>query len=333
MKLSVLGEFGFISRFSPPFLAGLTAGSVGIGDDCALIPWQGDKSLLVTTDMLIEDIHFLRDRIPPQDLGHKALAVNLSDIAAMGGKPGSCYLSLGIPPEIEVEWLDEFFVGLRQLAQRWDVKLLGGDTTKSPGPLVINLTVLGEVENRYVKLRSLARPGDIIAVTDRLGDSAGGLLMLLEGRQPDAELAPLLLAHHRPSPALVEGAWLARQEGVHALMDVSDGIDSDLQRIMERSLCGAEVFLEKLPVSTELTAAAGRFGWQALELAAAGGEDYCLLVTVSPDKFEEIKRGFQEIMGRPLYDIGRITAADTGLSYFLAGQAVKLGKTGFNHFT
>ena len=117
MKLSAIGEFGFIHRISPPFLKNLPDDVVGIGDDCAVIPWKKDKSLLVTTDMLIEDIHFLRSKISPQDLGYKSLAVNLSDIAAMGGTPDSAYLSLGIPKEIDIEWLDEFYAGFRKPCQ------------------------------------------------------------------------------------------------------------------------------------------------------------------------------------------------------------------------
>lgn len=333
MKLSAIGEFGFIARFSPPFIAGLAADNLGIGDDCAVVPWQGDTSLLVTTDMLIEDIHFLRRRIPPQDLGYKSLAVNLSDIAAMGGKPTSAFLSLGIPPDVEVEWLDEFFVGLRELAERWEVKLLGGDTTRSPGPLVINVAVLGRVDNRYVKLRSGAQAGDIIAVTGLLGDSAGGLMILLEDRALDEEARALLHCHHRPAPHLAEGAWLARRDAVHAMMDVSDGIDSDLRRIMERSCCGARVFLERLPLSDTLRGAAARYDWKALELAAAGGEDYCLLVAIAPDAFPQLRQTFQDCFGRPLYEIGVVAGREEGLNYLLAGRPVNLGKTGFNHFT
>lgn len=332
MKLSAIGEFGFIARFSPPFIEGLAVDNVGIGDDCAVIPWQHETSLLVTTDMLIEDIHFLRKRILPQDLGYKSLAVNLSDIAAMGGKPSSAYLSLGIPPDIEVEWLDEFFVGLSELAQRWEVKLLGGDTTRSPGPLVINVAVLGQMENQHIKYRFGAQTGDIIAVTGHLGDSAGGLMILLEDRPLDEDALALLQIHHRPSPGLAEGAWLARFDAVHAMMDVSDGIDSDLQRIMERSRCGARIFLEQLPLSAELRRAAARYNWKALELAAAGGEDYCLLVAIAPEAFPEIQGKFQERFGRPLGEIGIVTGSQEGLCYMLADCPVKLGKTGFNHF-
>ncbi|MDI6725589.1 MAG: thiamine-phosphate kinase [Smithellaceae bacterium] len=332
MKLSAIGEFGFIARFSPPFLKDLASGSMGIGDDCAVIPWQEGASLLVTTDMLVEDIHFLRKRIPPQDLGYKSLAVNLSDIAAMGGVAHSAYLSLGIPPDVEVEWLDEFFVGLRELAEKWEVRLLGGDTTRSSGPLIVNLAVLGQAENRRLKFRSSARPGDIIAVTDLLGDSAGGLMILLEERELDEDAVFLLNCHHRPSPGLAEGVWLAKWEEVHALMDVSDGIDSDLQRIMESSHCGARVLLDELPLSEVLKRSAVRYGWKALELAAAGGEDYCLLTSIAPEAFPLIQERFQDHFGKPLYRIGVVTEKDEGLCYLLAGRPCVLGKTGFNHF-
>ncbi|MDZ4165977.1 MAG: thiamine-phosphate kinase [Smithellaceae bacterium] len=333
MKLSAIGEFGFIARFSPPFLKDLASGSMGIGDDCAVIPWQEGASLLVTTDMLVEDIHFLRKRIPPRDLGYKSLAVNLSDIAAMGGAANSAYLSLGIPPDVEVEWLDEFFIGLRELADKWEVRLLGGDTTRSPGPLIINLAVLGRAENRRLKYRSSARVGDIIAVTGLLGDSAAGLMILLEDRELDEDAAFLLNCHHRPSPGLAEGVWLADWEEVHAMMDVSDGIDSDLQRIMERSRCGARVILDDLPLSDLLRQSALRYGWKALELAAAGGEDYCLLTTIAPEAFSGIQDNFQERFGKPLYRIGVVTEKEEGLCYLLSGKPSVLSKTGFNHFS
>ncbi len=236
MKLSAIGEFGFIHRISPPFLKNLPNAVVGIGDDCAVLPWKENESLLVTTDMLIEDIHFIRSKISPRDLGYKSLAVNLSDIAAMGGTPESAYLSLGIPKYFDVEWMDDFYTGLHELAESERVHLLGGDTTKSPTHLVINITVLGKANPRLIKYRSTAKQDDIICVTDFLGDSGGGLKCLLENKLFGDDVMYLIQRHHRPRAHIAEGIWLAMQEGVHAMMDVSDGIDSDLHRIMERSL-------------------------------------------------------------------------------------------------
>ena len=332
MKLSTIGEFGLIRRFSPPFLKRLTEGVTGIGDDCAVLPYRDGLSLLVTTDMLVEDIHFLRSRIPPRDLGYKSLAINLSDIAAMGGTPENAFLALGLPGDIEVEWIDEFFAGLQELCGEENVSLLGGDTTRSPSPLIVSLTVTGTVATAKAKYRSAAMPGDAVCVTGVLGDSGGGLRVLLAGGPRDEDESCLVRQHHRPRAHLAEGRWLAGRDGVHAMMDVSDGIDSDLRRIMERSRCGAEVELDRLPVSPELGRVAARHGWQVPEIAAADGEDYCLLLTVVPAAFEEIAAAFAAEFGRPLPRIGTVTAPQSGLVYVREGRRWELGKQGFDHF-
>jgi thiamine-monophosphate kinase len=332
VKLSTIGEFGLIRRFSARFLMNVEPGTVGIGDDCAVLPWTGRTRLLVTTDMLIEGTHFLRGTIPARDLGYKSLAVNLSDIAAMGGTPRAAFLSLGIPGHVKVEWLDAFFGGFRALAGKTGVSLLGGDTTKSSGPLVINLALLGEARAERIKYRSGAAAGDFICVTGFLGDSGGGLLALLEHRSRRAEETILIRRHNRPRPHLEEGAWLAGKSGVSAMMDVSDGIDSDLRRIMERSRCGARIKLETLPVSGEMRRAAKRHGWDPLELAAAGGEDYCLIVTLRPESASRIGAGFKRKFGRPLARIGTIEPSRHGLRYVLNGKPASLARRGFDHF-
>lgn len=332
MKLSDIGEFGLINHFSPPFTKNLPGNYLGIGDDCAVIPWDNDHSLLITTDMLIEDIHFLRSRISPQDLGYKSLAVNLSDIAAMGGTPDSAYLSVAIPKDIEVEWLNGFFEGLYGLGRAENTFLLGGDTTRSPGPFTINIVVLGRMKTADIKYRSAARAGDEICVTGWLGNSGGGLTVLQENRDQDEDASFLLREHHRPRAHVKEGQWLAAQKGVHAMMDVSDGIDSDLRRIMERSRCGASINLEKLPLSPQLLRTSEKYHWDVYELAASGGEDYCLLVTVEPDHVTNISADFQKQFDRPLYAIGSIIDQAAKLVYSLKGKELALGKHGFDHF-
>ena len=148
--LSDIGEFGLIKRFSRQFMTDLPAGVTGIGDDCAVIPLNEKEALLFTTDMLIADRHFIPDKIPPRQLGKKSLAVNLSDIAAMGGEPYSAFLSIGIPSGLEISWLDEFFTGIRELCRDTGTWFLGGDTTKSPDRLVINISVIGRVDPRHI---------------------------------------------------------------------------------------------------------------------------------------------------------------------------------------
>lgn len=332
MKLSEIGEFGLIQRFSAPFLKNLPPGTRGIGDDCAILPWKKDSALLVTTDMLVENVHFLRAGILPEDLGWKSLAVNLSDIAAMGGNSHSAFLSLGLPLDIAVGWIDRFFKGLRGLAAKEKVRLLGGDTTRSEKAVIINVAVLGSVDRRRAKLRSAARPGDVVCVTGCLGDSAAGLKIILAGHPAATDETRLTRRHNRPRPHLAEGAWLARQKGVRAMMDVSDGIDSDIRRIMESSRCGAAIDIGLLPLSAELRRVSKKFGWKAASLAASGGEDYCLLLTVDPSGLHAVREGFSRTFGRPLHVIGHILPRAQGLVYTEGGKAARLQARGYDHF-
>jgi thiamine-monophosphate kinase len=331
-RLSDIGEFGLIRRIAPAFAAGLPAGWVGIGDDCAVLPWRANSRLLVTTDLLVEDVHFLRARISARDLGYKSLAVNLSDIAAMGGRPLAAFLSIGLPAGSDLAWIDGFFAGLRSLARSAGVPLLGGDTTGTGGPLVVNLAVLGRAHPSRIKLRSGARPGDVVCVTGTLGDSGGGLRVLLEERPLGPDEARLVRTHHRPRPHLAEGIWLGRRPAVTAMMDVSDGIASDIRRIMEMSHCGAEIGLDRLPVSAVLRRSAGRYGWSTEEIAAAGGEDYCLLASIRAGDFGRLAAGFRTAFGRPLVPIGRITAEAGSLVWLKGDRPAVLSGRAFDHF-
>jgi thiamine-monophosphate kinase len=332
MKLSEIGEFGLIDRFSPPFLRDLPRAVVGIGDDAAIIERSADEALLVTIDTLVEEIHFVRAKTTPRDLGEKSLAVNLSDIAAMGGTPTSAFLALGLPPDTPVEWIDQLFEGLHGLCRRESVPLLGGDTTRSPGPILITITVLGSIVPRNIKRRSSARPGDVLCVTGTLGDSGGGLRVMLQDLTLGEDERSLLERHCRPQAHLAEGRWLGAQPDVHAMMDVSDGIDSDIRHIMRQSRCGARIALERLPVSRELRGAAGRHGWDLIELMMTGGEDYCLLLTVDPSAMSAVGRAFARDFGRELSVIGSITAEEGRLELLRDGQPALLHQHGFDHF-
>jgi len=332
VKLSEIGEFGLINRISPPFLHDLPEGVVGIGDDAAIIERGNGEALLVTTDTLVEEIHFLKAKTSPRELGEKSLAVNLSDIAAMGGTPTSAFLALGLPRDTGVEWIDEFFAGLHQLAARERVALLGGDTTRSPGPILITITVLGRAPLSHIKRRSAAQAGDILCVTGDLGDSAGGLRVMLEELPVGEDERYLLERHHRPRAHLAEGRLLGAQPGVRAMMDVSDGVDSDIRRIMEQSSCGARIDLEQLPVSPALRSASSHHGWDLTELVLAGGEDYCLLLTVDPSAMATVSEAFREKFARELSAIGTIAGAQGRLELFRDGRPARLGKHGFDHF-
>jgi thiamine-monophosphate kinase len=330
MKLEDIGEFGLIRRFAKPLKLNLPDGVEGIGNDCAVVPYRNDLSFLVTTDLLVENTHFIKDLISPEDLGYKSLAVNLSDIAAMGGKPRYAFLSIAMPIDTPVNWVDSFFEGLQELADQEGVLLLGGDTTRS-NQFFVNFLVIGEVETRFIKRRSQALPGDIICCTGNLGNSGGGLKIALENLPEQPFTSFLLHSHYRPRPHIKEGQWLSKQPGVHAMMDLSDGLASDIQRIMEESNCGAHIEIERLPISPELRDASKFFGWKAEEIALTGGEDYSLLLTVDPKEYSAISDDYFQNFQRPLFPIGAIFP-NNSLSYSHFKKPYSPEGTGYNHF-
>lgn len=315
MKLQELGEFGLIDRIK----TGVTApeGMTGIGDDCAVIPQGNGTDLLVSTDMLVEGIHFILDDIKPYRLGWKSAAVNLSDIAAMGGLPVATFLSFALPESLDSKWTDEFFKGYNDISGRYHCTLLGGDTTASSGKVCISVTILGKCVSGKALLRSGARDGDKICVTGYLGDAGAGLKVILEGARRNSDAQALIAMHYQPIPRIEEGIKLAVTEGVHSMIDISDGIGSDLRHVLRASRKGAEVNVNKLPLSDELLRTCKRNGWDPLELATSGGEDYELLFTADPDAEIDI----------PHTVIGEIT--DTGRLDWL-GTDRDFG--GYHHF-
>ncbi|MCR4824441.1 MAG: thiamine-phosphate kinase, partial [Bacteroidales bacterium] len=258
-------------------------GLTGIGDDCAVLPQNSGRDTLVSTDLLIEGTHFLRADIPPHHLGWKSAAVNISDIAAMGGTPTATFLSVALPADLSPDWVEGFMRGYAELSARFGTALLGGDTTLSPDRICINVAVLGECPSGTARLRSSAREGDRICVTGTLGDSAAGLKAVLEGVERDADVQALIDRHYLPLPRVAEGLRLAATPGVHAMMDISDGIGSDLGHILKASGTGAVIETADLPLSPALQRVCARRGWDPTELAAGGGEDYELLFTCTPE--------------------------------------------------
>ncbi|TCO09177.1 thiamine-phosphate kinase [Natronoflexus pectinivorans] len=332
MHLSEIGEFGFIERFAHRFKDLLTPNSMGIGDDCAVLPCDENHDLVITTDMLVEDIHFIRNKISPYDLGYKSLAVNLSDVAAMGARPIGSFLSVAIPENIEVECLDELMDGYHALSEKFRLPLMGGDTTKSPDKLILNISVIGKIEKGKARLRSMAQSGDVIAVTDTLGDSAAGLQLILKGLNSNLEADWLINRHNRPEADVEEGIWLAQQSGVNAMMDVSDGIASDINHILKASKKGAEIDLKRLPLSHQLINIAEKHQFNPIELATSGGEDYCLLLTINAEKFQNISASFENKFGKKLFDIGKVTGESGSLKWFSGNREIAVLKGGFNHF-
>ena len=339
MKIKELGEFGFISGLAGQFASLVPEGYTGIGDDCAIIPAGNQFDWVVTTDLLVENVHFLLNRISPRELGHKSLAVNLSDIAAMGAKPIGSFLSVGFPASTELSVAEGIMEGYKNLSTQTATPLLGGDTTSSPDGIVINVMVIGQCEKGAAKLRSAALPDDIVCVTGFLGDSAGGLRVLLDQLTPSDNHNALVSCHHNPRPHLKEGRFLGALKGIHAMMDISDGIASDLLHILKASMVTAEIELSSLPISERLRNAALLNGWNHNTLATSGGEDYVLLCTVDPADYPAISEAFRKEFSTDLFAIGRIGASGHPdisqplLTWKEKGIPVTTIPGGFTHFT
>jgi len=333
MELKNIGEFGFIKRFAHKFDDLISKGEMGIGDDCALIPLNDIENYVVTTDLLIENIHFLKERITPEELGHKSLAVNLSDIAAMGSEPKFSFLSLGIPKQTSIEYLNAFMNGYKALSKKYHTPLMGGDTTKSPDKLMINVVVVGQCKKSDVRLRSMAKEGDLICVTGFLGDSPAGLNILLNNVELNQKNKLLVQKHHVPEPRIKEGIWLAKQNSVHAMMDISDGISSDLMHILNTSGKSADIHIEKLPVSETMRNVAKEYAWSEIELATSGGEDYELLFTIDRKEIDNLKKAYVANFLEDITVIGEIKKGDTGITWLKNGNEITINKGGYDHFT
>ncbi len=330
------GEFEWIARIRAMF-APLAEGrgQTGIGDDAAVLPQGGGRSMVVTTDMLVESRHFLQEKITPGELGRKSLAVNLSDVAAMGARPVASFLSVGLPPSVDDTFFEAFMTGYAEMSARYGVPLLGGDTTASPAGLVVNVALLGEADDTHIKYRSSARPGDAVVVTGPLGDSAAGLKLLLAGdalNELTAEETALVKTHHNPRPHVEEGLFLGGEPGVRAMMDVSDGVASDLLHILRASGVAAEIFVDRAPLSPTLQNVCERRGWDSLEAAFAGGEDYVLLATVAAEALDDLQKRYTETFGRELSVIGKITPGEPRITWTEGGVARVLNYHGFTHF-
>ena len=277
-----------------------------IGDDAAVILVGGD-AIIVTCDMLIENTHFRRDIIEAYEIGWKSVAVNISDIAAMGGTPTYTLISIGIDDQ-EVALIDESYRGIRDAASQFGSKLIGGDTCFSDSRLIFSVFQLGTAEPERVLYRSGARSGDVVMVTGTLGDSRVGLELLLKHGLTEARMRneEAVKAHLRPVPRVNEGRLLAKL-GIHAAMDLSDGLASDLPKLCEAGGVGAVVYLDSIPVGDSTRKLASEFGHDPARFAVEGGEDYELLFTVAPDGVEPVKSALMDNGLTPATEIGVIT--------------------------
>ena len=299
---------------------------LGIGDDCAV--WRGNDSIeLVTIDALVQDIHFTLDITSWADLGWKALAINLSDIAAMGGIPRYALVSLALPAQTEVNDVVLFYVSMIELANIYGVSIIGGDTDNTKH-ISATVTLLGEIGNQTdIITRSTAKPGDKIAITGHLGTAAAGLKMLTKKLNFENDSAAAFQqAFNRPIPRIKEGQILL-QSGIRTGIDVSDGLISDLKRICRASRVGARLEIGKIPVHPKVQDA---FSGEALILALSGGEDYELLFTGTQALVEQVKQQ----MDCPITIIGDITNENTGNVTLVNddNDVIIMDEEGWQHF-
>jgi thiamine-monophosphate kinase len=300
---------------------------LGIGDDAALfVPAKGQQTIL-TCDWFLEGTHFLREKHPADAVGWKCLVRAVSDIAAMGGAPRCFLLSLALPETHTGRWLDEFLGGARRAARKLGCELAGGDTTRRRD-ILIHVTVIGEVRTGQAVRRSGARPGDILYVSGRLGEAELGLRLLRAGKSLAVRRDPLLKKHLYPEPRLALGRWLAEKRLATAMMDLSDGLSSDLPRLCAASRAGARVEATKLP-AVQGSAAARIRGLDPVQLALHGGDDYELLFAVARNKTHRVPHAFR---GLPLTAIGEVTPGREVLLFDERGREQPLVAGGWDPF-
>ena len=328
MELKELGEFGLIDLIRRKVYTKDKRVVLNIGDDAAVLKCSPGKLLIFTTDTLMERVHFDLRYFSFKDIGWKSMAANLSDIAAMGGIPLAGLVSLGLPKRIKEEQVLELYSGMENLSSRFKCPIVGGDIFSSPQGLVVTISLLGEVEKNLFKTRGGARVGDLIYVTGDLGEAEAGLRVLRKSR---AKKNSITKKHLNPYPRIAESRLLVKNLKISAMIDISDGLSSDLHHICEESKKGALIYAEKIPVSQRITKVCKSLNLSPLNLALSSGEEYELLFTLSPGqekKIEKITKGKFKVTL-----IGEIRKKEEGVEILdLDGRIKDLKKTGYTHF-
>ena len=335
MNIEQLGEFGLIDRIQRALPVPGADVIVGIGDDVAVLRAIGTRVWLATCDVQVEGAHFLREAIAPRDLGRKALAINLSDIAATGGTPRFALVSLGLPGDLGVEFMDELYAGLRAEAEIFGVDIIGGNMARSRLGIFIDVFLLGEAPRENVLLRSGARVGDKILVTGTLGDAAAGVALLTNRALTTTEAYAAMARSHRdtPTPRVREGQLIGAAHVATAMLDVSDGLASDLSHICERSGVSARVFAEHLPVADENRLLARAAYGDERHFALYGGEDYELLFTAPAAQANALADKITRETGTRVSIIGEILPKDARRELTLPdGRVIPLEARGWDHF-
>lgn len=307
MKTDTLGEFELINRLTRNVEKVNKQVVVGIGDDCAVLPWKKDVYQLATCDVQVADVHFLPNIATPQHIGEKAIAVNVSDIAAMGGTPTSCLVSLLLPKNITTAYIDELYKGIVSSCKKYNIQIVGGNMSGGK-QLAIDIFMLGEVNHEHVLLRSGAKAGDKVLVTGTLGDAAAGLTILQNQhiQLSEKQKTKLLMRQFSPRPRLAESAIIAQSKQATAMIDISDGLASDVQHVCDQSIVGIELWEEKIPIAAETIEVAKQLQRNPLSFALEGGEDYELLFTAPENAVDRIIATVQQKTNTQVTVIGEI---------------------------
>ncbi len=310
----------------------------GIGDDAAIVRSTSGKETVITSDLLVEDVDFRLSTTPAYLLGHKALAVSLSDIAAMGARPCWALVSIGVSQDVwQTDFVERLYNGLLELAGRYDVKLIGGDISRSD-KVVIDSIVVGECAVDSAVKRSGAKPGDQIFVTGSLGVAAAGLRLIERGAHlaeqnfaddDSQKLDHLLIRHLRPEPRVGWGLVLGQERLATSMIDLSDGLSSDLNHLCSESQVGALIESSLLPIDIHVSELCGRRALDPLQLALDGGEDYELLFTVKPTEANRLPR---RVDGVGITRIGEIKAASEAVRISEGSRVWELKPAGWKHF-
>ncbi len=308
----------------------------GIGDDCAVLEKDGENCTLLTTDTLVAGVHFDLAWHPPYFLGRKCASVNLSDIAAMGGHPRNCLLSVGFPGSVPA-WFDDFMSGFMSVLNEHDTLLVGGDTVNSRSDFMVSVVVTGEAKKEHICFRSGAEPGDQIWVSGLLGNGAAGLELCSRGlsrlTETGDEWEPLIKAHLDPEAQIELGLALGSSGIVQAMIDISDGLATDLAHLCRESGVGAEVRQELLPCTDLLKKAASELDAEIFDWILKGGEDYQLLFTTREPDEQKLRKLISDLGSREIFCIGRIIG-DKGFFFFdKAGGRREISFQGYEHFT
>jgi thiamine-monophosphate kinase len=334
MRLGDLGEFALIARLQSR-LHGPPRSHVicDIGDDCAVLRPAAGMDVLLTTDTQEEGVHFRRDWASPEDIGWRCLAVNVSDIAAMGGSPLGAVVALSLPATLDVAFIEALYDGMQAVAQRYDCPVIGGNISQRADTLSVTITVAGQVPCDQSVYRSGAQVGDEIWVTGTLGSAKAGL-EVLSHPQAVAGLptAAVLSRYRRPQPRLHEAQFLRQHARLHSLLDISDGLSSDLRHVCEASGVGAELEAAVIPMTEDVKQIALALQAEPLQFALHGGEDFELCLTAPPGSIGRLQAAFTQQFHCPLVRVGTIQPGHAVQLRLPQGGLMPLPARGYDHF-